>query len=66
MLLLDHVIPVANVSVNQTFKEKHAKIAQMNTMGQTVRNVNVTLKVAKLRYVTKLMAGAVADQGFKD
>ena len=45
MILLDHVMPVANVSVNQTFKEKHVKIAQMNTMGQTVRNANVTLKV---------------------
>ena len=66
MILLDHVIPVANVSVIQIFKEKRVKIVQMNTMGQTVRNVNVTLKVAKLRYVTKLMAGAIADQGFKD
>jgi len=66
MILLDHVMPVANVSVNRTFKEKHVKTAQMNTMGQTVRNANVTLKVAKLRYVTKLMANVIAVKDFKD
>jgi len=38
----------------------------MNTMGQTVRNVNVTLKVAKLRHFIKLMANVNADQDFKE
>ena len=66
MILLDHVIPVANVSVNQTSKEKRVKLAQINTMGQTVRYVNVTLTVAKLRYVTKLTANAIAVKDFKD
>ena len=65
-LLSQHVIPVANVSVNQTSKEKRVKLAQINTMGQTVRYVNVTITVAKLRYVTKLMANVIAVKGFKD
>ena len=47
-------------------KESNVTFAMMTTMGQTVRNVDVTLKVAKIRNVTKQMAGAVADQGFKD
>ena len=47
-------------------KESNVTSAMITTLVQTVRNVDVTLTVAKVRNVTKLMANVIADQGFKD
>jgi len=65
MILLDHVIPQVLAVVKLGLKEINVTTAKITTMVETVRNVNVTLMVAPIRYVTKIMANVLASKNIK-
>ena len=58
---IKHVIHQVLAAVKLASKESNVTSAMITTLVQTVRNVDVTLTVAKVRNVTKLTANVIAD-----